>query len=64
MYSTLTLKPGDSIGYHTHVGEQEIMLIKAVKEKMGSINFKLNVLIAFVVVMHAADLIMLLRLIA
>ena len=27
MYSTLTLKPGDSIGYHTHVGEQEIMLI-------------------------------------
>ena len=27
MYSTLTLKPGNSIGYHTHVGEEEVMLI-------------------------------------
>lgn len=26
-YATLTIKPGDGIGYHTHVGEQEIMLI-------------------------------------
>ena len=27
MFSTLTIKPGNSIGYHTHVGEQEVMLI-------------------------------------
>ena len=27
MFSTLTIKPGDSIGYHTHINEQEIMLI-------------------------------------
>lgn len=45
-------------------GANDCPKVKAVKEKMGSINFKLNVLIAFVVVMHAADLIMLLRLIA
>lgn len=27
MYSTLTIKQGNSIGYHTHTGEKEIMLI-------------------------------------
>lgn len=27
MFSTLTISPGDSIGYHTHINEQEIMLI-------------------------------------
>lgn len=27
MFSTLTLNKGDSIGYHTHVGEAEIMYI-------------------------------------
>lgn len=27
MLSTLTLKKGDSIGYHTHVGEEEVMFI-------------------------------------
>ena len=27
MFSTLTIKPGNSIGYHTHVGEEEVMLI-------------------------------------
>ena len=27
MYSTLTINPGSSIGYHSHVGEEEIMLI-------------------------------------
>lgn len=27
MLSTLTIKKGDSIGYHTHVGEEEIMYI-------------------------------------
>lgn len=27
MYSTLLLKKNDSIGYHTHNGEKEIMLI-------------------------------------
>lgn len=27
MFSTLSIKPGNSIGYHTHVGEQEVMLI-------------------------------------
>lgn len=27
MYATLTLHKGDSIGYHSHTGEEEIMLI-------------------------------------
>lgn len=27
MYSTITIKQGNSIGYHTHTGEKEIMLI-------------------------------------
>ena len=26
-YATLTFKPGDGIGYHTHINEQEIILI-------------------------------------
>lgn len=29
MYSTLTIKQGNSIGYHTHTGEKEIMLISS-----------------------------------
>ena len=27
VYSTLTYKKGSSIGYHTHVGEQEVILV-------------------------------------
>lgn len=27
MFSTLTIKKGNSIGYHTHTGEKEVMLI-------------------------------------
>ena len=29
MYSVLTLKQGCSIGYHQHIGEEEIMFIKS-----------------------------------
>lgn len=45
-------------------GANDCPKVKAVKEKMGSINFKLNLLLVAFVVFHAADLIMLLRLIA
>ena len=38
MYSTLTINPGSSIGYHSHVGEEEIMLINNI---LGLI-FKVN----------------------
>lgn len=31
MFSSITIKKGNSIGYHTHVGEEEIMLIKSGK---------------------------------
>lgn len=31
MFANLTIKKGNSIGYHTHVGEEEIMLIKSGK---------------------------------
>ena len=45
-------------------GANDCPKITAVKTKMGSINFKLNLLLVAFVVFHAADLIMLLRLIA
>ena len=45
-------------------GANDCPKITAVKTKIGSINFKLNLLLAAFVVFHAADLIMLLKLIA